>query len=208
MSNFKLVGFNHVKPEGVAALCCRMDSEGTISMLWDMTNQSIIDTLMGEKDWDMTQYIEGKCNVCKEEGGDQDDCDNIHMEVHDELVDAKFGLMYAFCNNLKEVILATGRAIYGIDEVTVSDCWNPTSYYPRAELIRFDDWKSLGDFCCEHLGADLDEITVRITAKGDGMSDQDFNMKISGAQEYNMLEEFEAAMREVDYTEFTYTRIN
>lgn len=199
MAKFEIVGFKHVKPEGVASLCCRMESEGTVSMLWDMTNKSVVDTIMGEKDWCMQNYLDSIGAI---------DSDDNAIELHDELVDAKFGLMFAFCNDLDEVTMSTGRIIRGIKEVTVSDCWNPTSYYPRAEIIQFKNWEQLGDFCAEHLGADLDEITVRVTASGDGMSDQNFEYVISGAQEYNCLGEFEVSMREHDYTEFTYTRIN
>lgn len=200
-SNFKMVGFKHITENGVASFWSMMDSWGTIGLLWDLSNQMKADALMCEKDFCLSLYIEKQFGLTP----DDDGFDELMIELHEELCDARFALEYAFAMSLTSVISYKGeRSFYNLDKLPQSTEWVQGTVYPT-ELQHFDDYEELGNYCQDTLttiGPDYIHVIVRAT--GEGHPDQELCYRVSGAQEYNAIIVAVNGLIEAEYTNFSY----
>ena len=81
MVEFKMVGFKHISVGGAKAYWKLMHSQGTVGLLWDISNQQRVATLLQTNDFNRSDY-------------------SYDAELHEELCDARFGLEYAFISGV------------------------------------------------------------------------------------------------------------
>jgi len=180
---FEMTGFSHVTREGAIDYMCTMDSEGSISMLWDMSNQRRVDILMQTPNFDMSAY-------CKARSTDEETFDKIMVELHEELVDARFALEHAFIQNLTNIDCPVGeRTFRNLDCITKSEVWNSPICYPLPTAVATFDLHKIdngfSNYCCDHSPEEV--VKVRIIAEGDGYASQDFLYNVCGAEPFNAL---------------------
>lgn len=188
---FTMNGFKHITAEGVANFWGMMDSWGTIGMLWDIPNQARQDALMLTKDFNMTTYIKEK--TVSEVGTEV--FDDMMTELHEELVDARFALEYAFSAGLHDVICHMGeRSFNNLHELPGSDVWQQTTWYPMVEPEVFTDiYGAFAEYCQEKTVDHVVEATICTghskDIDGNGYTPQELTFCITGAGDFNALQE-------------------
>jgi hypothetical protein len=191
MSEFKMTGFYHVKEAGVIEFWQLLTEKGSTDLLWEMTPTTKINALMQSEDFDLDAHI--KTNYQYE------DYDTILTEIHDEMVDAITALEFCFATNQTSINF-NGRSFENLDSIPEFDTWNPNIYYPigsKRELSIIE----LSHYCAET----CHERTVNVTVKITGINvTQEFDFIITGAEEYNCLEDIIHRMQHKhDYSEAT-----
>lgn len=158
---FHMTGFKYIKPEGVARLYQELDSYGTVGMLWEMDKGEMAELIIDKKNFNYKEYTE----------------DEI-MEIHDELTEALSMVIYGFSNRINTLKLGT-RAMYNLSAVLEMDLipWLEPEVC-LAELSRY---------CSEHCATETVNITIRTI--GDGYCNQELKFCISGAEEFEVVEE-------------------
>jgi hypothetical protein len=187
---FEMVGFKHVTVEGVANYWSYLDSNGTIAMLWDLKNQDRMDNLMMKDNFNMTTYITDKWNV----EVNSPLFDDIMMELHEDLVDARFALEYAYSSGKKDVDCMSGKYFRNLDKLPESAVWNPPSYYPQAEPVIFTDISGeFAEYCQEQTVNHVVEATICTGHSGDvdgsGYTPQELTWSITGAADFNAFQD-------------------
>jgi hypothetical protein len=198
---FEMVGFKHVTVEGVANYWTYMDSNGTVGMLWDCTNQERIDMLMLKGNFNMTTYITDKWNV--EVGSPL--FEDIMLELHDELVDARFALEYAYSAGFNDVdCMGFTRYFRNLNALPQSEEWNPKSYYPQSIPTEFICHADLEAYAIEETVKRSFYVTVTATSE-EYEEIQKFDFFITGANACNCLGAIDDALRGHDYETIVYT---
>ena len=181
---FKMTGFKHVTEAGVKDYLQTMDSEGSIGLLWDISNQRRADILMQEAEFDMTTY-------CKRYSTTEEEFDNVMVDLHEELVDARFALEHAFIQNLDEITCPVGKRTFSGIQSVKSEDWNPKVYYPMTkEQFEFTDIeKEFANFCMEKTAEGYEVQACIITGEPSDIEDhgyipQDFEWLITGAADF------------------------
>ena len=203
---FEMTGFKHVTLAGAAAFVCMMESEGSVAMLWDIDNQRRADVLMQEANFSIQAY-------CKRRSTTEEEFDAVLIELHDELVDARFALEYAFAQNLNDIDCPAGsRILRNIKHIKQYEELVTNRVSKRFSNVLFKDRAEMEHHVFEYFetGEYVGPITIRTVctpdAAGECCSPQDFNFTIDGAGDYNFFMDMCNSLEE-DYEKVTFTRI-
>jgi hypothetical protein len=202
MSEFRTEGFKYIKDSGIIEFVNLLQQQGTIDLLWDMQPKTKINALMQSENFDMDAHI--KTNY-----RDQD-YDEVCTDMLDEMLETIITLEYCFIYDVYNIDFK-GRSLHNLDKIPEAKVWSPNIYLPITAGPLFDSFDDFAGYCIEHLGHDMEELTVRIDAKAeedssDGQVTQSFEYKVTGAGDCNCLGDIVESLLGWDYI-ITYTVI-
>jgi hypothetical protein len=141
----------------------------------------------------MTTYITEKYGV----EVDSDKFDEVMIELHEELVDARFSLEYAYSAAVYNVVCHQGvRSFKNLDKLPESAEWNQETYYPQSVLehkIFTDIYGEFAKYCHEQTLNHVVEATIctghATDVDGSGYTPQELTWSITGAADFNAFQE-------------------
>ena len=173
-------GFKYVTTAGMTMLMKLLTHEGSAALLNAYSNKAMVNTLMLTPNFNITAY-------CWHKGSSVVEVENLRKAVHAEILDALFGIVFAFTQGMDCITCPAGeRSISGLT-------WVPT---PETVLNTLAEVSAYA----QEAISEADEIFVRVVAditaddSTDGQEPQSLEFRLSGAGDFQVLEAVVSAL--------------
>jgi hypothetical protein len=186
-----MTGFNHIEGAGVIEFWQLLNMKGSIDLLWDMPAKVKINALMQSENFNMDAHI--KTNYCDYDSKVYN-YDEVHAELHDEMIETITALEFCFATNTFSLQF-NGRNLSNLNKIPEPTTWCPEIYYPISQPVEFTDiYKGFAQYCMEQTAkGHVIQATVvtgePVDEEGNGNIAQEFTWKITGAADFNALQD-------------------